>query len=152
MKSTVTYLQDKDVSARAIRALFKRNHWLDWFSLKDVEWYLDHCLFVASAWQGRRAVGLPTLTGDGRITIELDTLLVDKSYRHKGIGKLLVAMIVEDAKRRVPYHFKVEVYRDQTEQLYVALGFQRNEGTWLLEHKETAERLCRKVKRLRHRE
>ena len=149
MKSQITYRQDKGISAGAIRALFKRNEWYDWFTLKDVEWYLSHSLFVASAWHGRRAVGLAVLTGDGRIGIELDTLLVDESYRRRSIAKALVAIVVEEAKRREPYYFKVEVYEEQTEELYAGFGFQRNEGTWLLEYKGLADRLGQKVRRIR---
>lgn len=63
-----------------------------YFTVKDVEWYLANALFVASAWHRRRAVGLAALCGDGRIAIELDTLIVDGKYRGNGVGTALLEM------------------------------------------------------------
>ena len=149
MRKNIRFRTVKNVSASAVRALFRRNQWYDWFSVKDVEWYLRHALFIASAWHGRQAVGLAVLTGDGRISIELDTLIVDKNLRGKGIGKTLIEMVVAKAEHLGPYYFKVEVFEKRTENLYAKLGFQPNKGTWLLGHKGTADALRYKVKRLR---
>ena len=79
----ITYRTSKQVSASAILSLFRRNEWREWFTLRDTEDLLRHALFAASAWHGRRAVGIATLFGDGRFYVHLDTLLVDEPYRRQ---------------------------------------------------------------------
>ena len=97
MDETITYRTDKRIAAGAVGALFKRNEWCHWFTDEDIRWYLHHALSVVSAWRGRRAVGIAVVTGDGRIVMELSTLVVDHEYRGAGIGTALMSMVLEEA-------------------------------------------------------
>ena len=148
--SCVHYRTDKDIPADAVHALFRRSQWNDWFSLEDTAWYLGHTLGVISAWSGTRAIGLATLTGDGRISVELSTLIVDEAHRGQGIGSELLRLAVERVAAWHPYSFKVEVFEERTElRLYGKFGFRRNTGTWLLEYGPLAEELGRRARQMR---
>jgi hypothetical protein len=52
----IAFKTTKQVSARAILSLFRRNEWREWFSPKDAADLLRRALFVASAWRGSRRV------------------------------------------------------------------------------------------------
>ena len=134
------------ISANAVHALFARMQWHDWFTREDVRWYLDHALYVASAWDGRRCVGVAVLDGDGRINTRLDTIVVDEAYQGRGVGTALVRKIMARVERLQPYYMQLDVYQRRTEHWYAQFGFVRNKGTWLLEHKPTADRMRRAVR------
>lgn len=148
-KRQIDFKASKQISARAVNALFKRSEWNDWFSLSDVEFYLKKTLYVVTAWEGRKLAGFASLTGDGRIDVFLDSLVVDYQYQRRGIGTKLMEMVLEKVKKLKPYHFQIQVFDKKVEKFYMKLGFVRNEGTWLMEHKETADKLRAKVKRIR---
>ena len=137
----VTIKASKRISVRAVRELLRRNKWHGHFTDEDIRWYVDHALYVVSAWSGRRAIGLAVLTGDGRINTWLDTVIVDEAWRGRGIGTELVSRIVSRVERLKPYYFQLDVYQKRTERFYRRFGFVPNEGTWLLEHNPTAGRL-----------
>jgi GNAT superfamily N-acetyltransferase len=131
----------KRISAKAVQSLFTRMQWHDWFTLADVRWYLDHALYVVSAWDGRRCVGVAVLDGDGRINAHLDTIVVDEAYQGRGIGTALMKKIMAKVERLRPHYMQLDVYQKRTERWYAGFGFVRNKGTWLLTHKPTEDRL-----------
>ena len=133
----ITFKTTKAISPRALQILFQRNEWSDWWSLADIKWYLSHCLFAVSAWEGRNLVGIGVLTGDGRIAVNLDKLLVDVRYRGQGICKELIRRAVEKAESLRPFYFQTDVYQKSTERIYRRFGFRKNRGTWLLIHDPT---------------
>ncbi|GAF83373.1 unnamed protein product [marine sediment metagenome] len=133
----IKFKTTRTIPPRAVQILVRRNEWSDWWSLQDIKWYLSRCLFVASAWNGQRLVGLGTLTGDGRISVNIGTLLVDAPFPGQGIGQELIRRMVEKAESLQPYYFQTDVYQKSTERLYRRFGFRLNKGTWLLEHGPT---------------
>jgi GNAT superfamily N-acetyltransferase len=140
-RTAINLRTTRRVAARAVRDLFRRMQWHDWFTVEDVRWYLDHALYVASAWDARRCVGVAVLDGDGRINTRLDTVVVDEAYQRRGIGTALVKKIMARVERLRPHYMQLDVYQKRTERWYRQFGFVRNKGTWLLEHKPTADRL-----------
>ena len=54
---TIAYRDDKALPSRSVQNLFRRLEWSDWFTQRDIDWYLQHALYVLSAWDGRRLVG-----------------------------------------------------------------------------------------------
>ena len=138
-----------DIPSSLVRELFVRNQWDDWLSEEDIRWYLDHSHYVASAWDNSHLVGIAVLVGDGRKYLELENLLVDEKYRRKGIAKDLMAHVMQAVNRAKPYAAKIEVFEEETEALYRALGFIRNEGTWLLELESASESLRTTTRTLR---
>lgn len=144
---TVAFRTTKRLPPKAVHALFRRTHWCYWFTVEDIEWYLKHALYVASAWKGRRCVGIAVGTGDGRINAWLDTIVVDEAFQGQGVGTRLTTMLVEHIARLRPYHFSLDVYQRRTERFYGRFGFARNKGTWLLQHQPLANRLRALAKR-----
>ena len=143
----ITFKASRSISPRAVQNLFRRNQWSDWWSVQDVAWYLSHCLFVVSAWNGRKLVGIGTLTGDGRIAVAIDTLIVDFPFRRQGIGQDLIRRMVEKAESLEPYYFQTDAHLKSTERLYRRFGFRPNKSTWLLEHGPTVAQWAPKAKR-----
>ena len=80
---TIAYRDDKALPSRSVQNLFRRLEWSDWFTQRDIDWYLQHALYVLSAWDGRRLVGMGVLTGDGRIDVHLDMLIIDVPYQRR---------------------------------------------------------------------
>jgi len=138
--SRVTYTDRRDISPASVQALFRRNEWSDWWTRRDIAWYLERVLMVVSAWHGRRLVGVGMLVGDGRIDVHLSMLLVDAPYQRQGIGTELVRRMVDRATQLRPYSFQTDVFSEDAERLYARFGFRRNEGTWLLYHDPTHRR------------
>lgn len=136
----IVYSDVRAITPRSVQALFRRLEWSDWWSQKDIEWYLQRALHVVSAWDGRKLVGLGVLTGDGRIDVHLSMLIVDDRYQRQGIGSQLVAQLVDQVRQMRPYHFQTDVFSEGAERLYSRFGFRRNEGTWLLDHEPTYQR------------
>jgi GNAT superfamily N-acetyltransferase len=129
------------IPSSAVRGLFVRNRWNDWLSEEDIQLYLDRSYYVVSAWSDSSLVGIAVLVGDGRKYLELENLLVDEKYRRKGIGKALMADVMQVINRAKPYAVKIEVFEEGTEEFYRRFGFTRNDGTWLLELKSASEAL-----------
>lgn len=147
----ISFKASRRIDPIRVRKLFQCTGLNDWFSYADAVWYLRHALFVASAWAQHQCVGIAVLTGDGRISVGLDLLVVDQPYRGKGIGSHLMKLIGDRVAKLKPYHVSIEVFERRTERFYRGFGFDRNRGTWLLEHTATAQRLWRKAARCRQR-
>ena len=136
----ITYKTSKRVSAGAVLALFRRNEWREWFTLRDTQDLLDTALFVASAWHGRRAVGVATLFGDGRFYTRLDTLLVDQDWRRQGIGTALVELVMEKVDQLKPHYCEHDTHEDWLVSFYERFGFEVSDGPWLV-HRPTEDHL-----------
>jgi len=148
-KRRITYKSTKRISCHSIKTLFRKAQLWDWLRLSEIEWMLKKALFVASAWDDEKLVGLGTLTGDGRIDLLLDTLIVDENYRRQGIGTAIANMLIAKADTFSPHHFQIQVFDKKVERFYKRLGFRKNTGTWLLDHGPTADKLLSKVKKTR---
>ena len=148
---TITYRTSKEVSARAILSLFRRNEWREWFTPRDTEDLLRYALYVASAWHGRRAVGIATLYGDGRFYARLDTLLVDESYRRQGIGTHLVGLVVGVIDELGPHYCEHDTHEEWLVHFYERFGFELEKGPLLLllEYRSNSDRLTAYVQKRR---
>jgi GNAT superfamily N-acetyltransferase len=125
--------------------------WRDWLSLDDVRWFLDHSLYVASAWTGRKCVGIGVVVGDGRISAFLATLVVEAAYQRRGIGTALMKKIVARVERLRPYCFGLDIFERRTARFYRRFGFTLNKGSWLMEHKPTGDRRRAAIRKHRQR-
>ena len=99
----IVYKSTKEISPRAALGMHRRTQWWDWYTLSDMKWRIEHALYVATAWKGRKMVGMALLTGDGRIDVNLTLLLVDKPCRGNGIGSSLMNMVLAKVERLRPY-------------------------------------------------
>jgi len=144
----ITYRTSKEVRACAILSLFRRNEWREWFTIQDTRDLLRYALFVASAWDSRRAVGIATLFGDGRFYAWIDTLLVDEPYRRQGIGTHLVELVMDQVDKLGPHYCEHDTHEEWLVRFYERFGFELHEGP-LLVHRPTADRLTAYVEQRR---
>ncbi|GIV29816.1 MAG: N-acetyltransferase [Bacteroidia bacterium] len=56
---------------------------------------IENSLFVLTAWNGNSLVGLLRAVGDGLTIIYIQDILILRSYRRKGIGRLLLTTTLE---------------------------------------------------------
>jgi GNAT superfamily N-acetyltransferase len=138
----------KKVSARSVQDLFRRMEYSDWFTLKDVEWYLSHAVFVVSAWHGRKLVGLGVLTGDGRTELVINTMLVDAPYQRQGIGTQMLERMLKKVDDIKPYWCQVGACNEFGEKLYRKFGF-TDGGPTMLNHEPTSKRWTARADRER---
>jgi len=124
-----------NVAPGVVQKLYISNQWNDWLNEGDIEWYLNHSCYVATAWNDTELIGIAVLVGDGRKYLELENLLVDKEYRRKGVAKALMVDVMQAITIANPYSVKIEVFEEVTEEFYQSFGFVRNKDTWLLELK-----------------
>ena len=136
----IGYKTSKKISAPAVLALFRRNEWREWFTPRDMRDLLHQALFVTSAWQGRRAVGIATVFGDGRYCARLDTLLVDEPFRRQGIGTRLVELVMQEVEQLKPHYCEFDTHEAWLVKFYERFGFRVSEGPWLV-HEPTEARL-----------
>ena len=94
-------------------------------------------------------MGLAVLTGDGRINVTLDALIVDEKYRRQGIGGKLLETVIAKAEALQPHYFQTDVHEQSTERFYAKFGFVKNKGTWILEHKDIATSLNKRARKVR---
>jgi len=147
----ITYKQTKRIPVGAAHAFFQRTQWWDWFSRSDAEWRLKHCLYLATAWHGRRMVGMAMLTGDGRIDVELYALVVERFYRRMGIGTTLMKMVMHRVAQLSPYIFYLESLDSRSDKFYRRFGFRCNKRTKLMEHGPTANTVVTQIRQMRRR-
>lgn len=145
----VRYERSKSISIGAVHKLFLRNGWKDWHTRRDTEQYVARALFVATAWSGRKAIGIGTLYGDGIFTTSVETLLVDHVFRRRGIGTTLLKMLLKKVEELRPYSFTTDVHLRQTERLYSRFGFERHTASAYLDHVPTVNRFIALVRQRR---
>lgn len=141
----IAYRKNKRIAAQTLLAFFRRNLWWDWYTPTDVAWRIHHALFLATAWHGRKIVGVAMLTGDGRLDVELRVLVVDDDYQRQGIGTHLMNMCMAEAERLQPCMFRLLVPEKRTERYYRRFKFRKHRDTWPMEHAPTARRLQHRV-------
>ncbi len=146
--ANITFKTTKKVSARSVQGLFRRMEYSDWFTLKDVEWYLGHSVFVVSAWHSRKLVGLGVITGDGRTELVINTMLVDEPYQRQGIGTHMLERMLQKVADIKPYWCQVGACEEFGEKLYRKFGF-TDGGPTMLNHEPTSKRWTAKAERER---
>ena len=139
MEPCIRYTTSCSVPWRPIQALFRRNLWREWFSDEDTQYLLANALLPAAAWDGDTAVGICVLWGDGRFYCRIDTLLVDESYRRRGIGTALVKLVMDQVDKLRPHYCELDTH-EWLVAFYGKFGFEVSHGPWMV-HKPTGDHL-----------
>jgi len=146
----ITFRQTKRIPSRSVQRLFRRMEFSDWLTNREIEWYVSHALFVVCAWHGRKLVGLGLLTGDGKINVTIDAMIVDQDYQRRGIGTELLTRMVKRTEKLQPYFFQVGTCAEMGEDLYRKFGF-TDGGPTMLNHEPTTRRWTQRANRDRRR-
>ena len=76
---------------------------------------------VVTAWDGDRLVGLANALSDGALTAYFHYVLTDPAYQGKGIGKVMMKMMLDNYK---DYYTKVLISYPLAVDFYNRLGFE----------------------------
>lgn len=102
--TTIHYSQNKEFTAIALQELFTSVAWTSGFYPEKLQVALRNSHTVISAWHQGRLIGLMNALSDGIMTAYFHYLLVHPDYQRQGIGRELVARMLEqydDTARKV---------------------------------------------------
>ena len=106
-----------------IKRLYEDAGWVSYTeNLPQLMKAIDASLFVVSAWDDNKLVGLIRVVGDGVTIIYIQDILVLKAYKRKGIGSKLLISVLEsyrDVRQKVLLTDDVE----ETRGFYETNGF-----------------------------
>ena len=139
--------ETKDIDARKLMALFRREQWCDYMELDDVEFYLQIALYIVTAWKENELIGFARLSGDGRIDVEISDVLVRTDFQAQGIGTELVRRLVEHIRELDPYYIQVNPIGDREVHLYSKFGFTVMPD--FIKMELTTPKLTRKIEQVR---
>ena len=81
---------------------------------------------VITAWDNDKLIGLINALSDGVLTAYFHYMLVNPSYQGKGIGKVMMDMMLDRYKG---YQTKVLIAYPNVVEFYAKLGFKTEDGT-----------------------
>ncbi len=120
----ITYQQETKISQQDLLDLYNDAGWGAYTTQPDVlVKAIKGSLYVLTARDGDRLVGLIRIVGDGQTIVYIQDILVLKAYKRKGIGKTLMQKALGEFKQ---VRQKVLLTDDnpETRGFYEAMGFQ----------------------------
>ncbi len=122
---TIRFATEQHFQAADLQALFLSVGWSSGQFPHSLQVAMQNSHSVVSAWHGHRLVGLMNALADGAMTAYFHYLLVHPDYQHQGIGRKLVAQMLE---RYQAYARKVLIAYDAEIGFYQHCGFVVGEG------------------------
>lgn len=96
---TIILKENKQIDQKNLAALYEDVEWYAYTKdLKKLSQALSNSLYVLSAWDANRLVGLIRIVGDGLTIIYIQDILVLNSYQNRGIATRLMDQILEEYK------------------------------------------------------
>ncbi|MTI70523.1 MAG: GNAT family N-acetyltransferase [Firmicutes bacterium] len=124
----IVYNEEKKVNYRDLINLFNQAGWED--KIKDIKRLKDMVKYsqvVITAWDKEHMVGFARCNTDYVFNGQINNVVVDKEYRHMGIGKKLVNKIIR-SNNKVTYILRGD---NNNKDFYNNLGFKLNELTYV---------------------
>lgn len=123
-KMPITYQQETKIPKQDLLDLYNDAGWGAYTAQPEVlVKAVENSLYVLTARDGGKLVGLIRIVGDGQTITYIQDILVLKAYKRKGIGKTLMQRALEEFK-----HVRQKVLltddNPETRGFYQALGFQ----------------------------
>lgn len=121
---TITYQQESQISKQDLLDLYNDAGWGAYTAQPNVlVKAIENSLYVLTARNGDKLVGLIRVVGDGHTIAYIQDILVLKAYKRNGIGKTLMERALGEFKQ---VRQKVLLTDDnpETRGFYEALGFQ----------------------------
>ena len=128
----IKYDVAKDVDYKRLVELFKQAGWTD--KTKDInrlQSMVENSQIVVTAWKDSYMVGFARCTTDYVFNGQINNVVVDLAFRNMGIGKGLIARILE-SNREVTYILRGDL---ENEGFYKSLGFVEAERTLIYKRK-----------------
>jgi len=124
----INYSFKQPLEPKEVQRLLKQTGWANRRNISGIEQMLENSFLTIGAWDDDRLIGFARVLGDGLYRALIDDVVVDESYRGKGIG-------TEIMKRLISRLDKVEevFLRTGTEMIpfYEMLGFTLNRGAMM---------------------
>jgi len=117
----IKYFTDKSVDYNRLVALFNEVGWND--KTEDISRLyamVENSQIVVTAWDEEKMIGFARCTTDYVFNGQINNVVVDSSYRRKGIGKVLINKIL-DSSKQVTYMLRGSI---RNEEFYRSLGFE----------------------------
>lgn len=96
---TIILKENKQIDQKNLAALYEDVEWYAYTKdLKKLSQALSNSLYVLSAWDANRLVGLIRIVGDGFTIIYIQDILVLKSFQNRGIATRLMDQVLEKYK------------------------------------------------------
>lgn len=115
----------KDFKEKDLKDLFLSVEWSSGNYPDKLKIALKNSDKVISAWDGNLLVGLMNSLSDGVMTAYFHYLLIRPEYQGRGIGKQMVAWMLEHYS---DYSRKVLIAYDKETEFYKKMGFEVGEG------------------------
>ena len=87
---------DRPVSHEEIGYLFEQTQWAQGRTVEGIKKMLDNSAVKIGVWEGNRLVGFARAVSDGIYRCVIEDVIVDESYRGKGIGTKIMKLLVEE--------------------------------------------------------
>lgn len=120
----INYQETKTPNQNAVVSLYNDASWSaytkDVNTLKEA---IKNSLYVLTAWDGDKLVGLIRLVGDGKTIIYIQDILVLKAYKQKKIGSSLVQKALDNYKK-VRQVVLLTADNQETRSFYESLDFE----------------------------
>jgi len=117
----IKYLTDKSVDYNRLVALFSEVGWNDKTEdMSRLQAMVENSQIVVTAWDEEKMIGFARCTTDYVFNGQINNVVVDSSYRRKGIGKVLINKIL-DSSKQVTYMLRGSI---RNEEFYRSLGFE----------------------------
>lgn len=99
MSVSITYKNNKEIPSEELLNLYNDADWQAYTSSPDTLINaVKNSLYVVTAWEGNKLVGLLRVVGDSLTIIYIQDILVLKSHKRKGIGRALIKKALERFK------------------------------------------------------
>jgi len=119
----IQYFENKTLNQTEVLYLYNNVNWKAYTKQPKVLMQaIQQSLYVLSAWDDNKLVGLIRVIGDGCTIIYIQDILVLNDYQRKGIGKNLMDKVLvkfEHVRQKVLITDKEE----KTKMFYESLGF-----------------------------
>ena len=119
----ITYRESHDVDLEQLAALLRSGGWDRGEDRARLAQQVAGARYVVSAWDGARLVGFARAISDGATNAYVSTVAVLPGYRGRGIGRALIARLLED-KDGIQFVLHA---RPEVKEFYARCGFSEAE-------------------------
>ena len=120
----ITYSEEKQINPEELLNLYEDANWSAYTSSpEELESAVNNSLYVLTARDGNKLVGLMRIVGDGITIVYIQDILVLRNYKRNKIGTTLIKKALEKFKK---VRQKVLLTEDnpETRGFYESLGFE----------------------------
>lgn len=101
----IEFKENKKISQLDLKTLYEDVEWYAYTrDLNQLQQALENSLYVLTAWEGERLVGLIRVVGDGLTIVYIQDILVLNSYQNQGIATELMNRVIakyKDVRQKV---------------------------------------------------